>query len=70
MSRRRRSPPTPPDLIAWTPSQALAAFEAVDQLRDLIWETYGPAIQFALKDHSTAEPQRQLAFVLADPEPF
>jgi hypothetical protein len=29
----------------WTPEQAAAVFELIDEIRDRIWTAYGPAIQ-------------------------
>ncbi len=29
----------------WTPEQANAVFELIDDIRDRIWAAYGPAIQ-------------------------
>jgi hypothetical protein len=37
----------------WTPAQAMAVFEVLDDLRELIWRSYGGQIQQALrKDHT------------------
>jgi hypothetical protein len=29
----------------WTPEQATAVFELIEEIRDRIWAAYGPAIQ-------------------------
>jgi hypothetical protein len=29
----------------WTPEQAAAVFELIEEIRDRIWAAYGPAIQ-------------------------
>jgi len=34
----------------WTPDQALAVFELLDQLRDKVWSLYGRQIQALLRD--------------------
>jgi hypothetical protein len=34
----------------WTPEQALAAFELLDDLRETIWTLYGRQIQTLLKE--------------------
>jgi hypothetical protein len=42
-------PPLPlPD--HWTPAQALAVFELIEQLRDQLWDAYGPDIQRATRE--------------------
>ncbi len=47
-------PPPPIVPTHWTPKQALAVFEILDELRDRIWESYGPQIQQAIrKDRRT-----------------
>ena len=49
-------PATPPWAAAvviptlWTPEQALAAFELLDDLRETIWTLYGRQIQALLKE--------------------
>ena len=41
----------------WSPEQAVAVFEILDELRDRIWERYGLQIQQVLRDQrSTAIP--------------
>ena len=41
----------------WSPEQAIAVFEILDELRDRIWERYGLQIQQVLRDQrSTAIP--------------
>jgi len=44
----------------WSPEQAVAVFEILDELRDRIWERYGLQIQQVLRD------QRSTAFTAAD----
>ena len=34
----------------WTPEQALAVFEILDELRDQLWNLYGPQIQQAMRE--------------------
>jgi hypothetical protein len=58
----RPSKPPPPPLWAtavviptlWTPEQALAVFELLDELRDRLWSLYGPQIQALLRDQQHA----------------
>lgn len=41
----------------WSPEQAVAVFEILDQLREHVWAHYGPQIQQALRDErATAVP--------------
>jgi len=35
---------------SWTPEQALAAFELIDDLRDKVWAIYGCRLQAALRE--------------------
>jgi hypothetical protein len=55
----------------WTPEQALAVFEILDELRDQLWNLYGPQIQQAMREeqYATTSPtprgaidQRDLPF--------
>jgi hypothetical protein len=34
----------------WTPAQAVAVFEMLDELRDSVWRSYGSQIQQALRE--------------------
>jgi len=45
MKRRASALPT-----YWTPEQALAVFEILDELRDQVWGLYGPQIQQAMRE--------------------
>ena len=67
MTRRRAVPaaiakrPVPPGSIAlptdWSPEQAVAVFEILDELREHVWARYGLQIQQLLRDQScTAVP--------------
>jgi hypothetical protein len=38
----------------WTPEQALAVFELLDELRDTIWTRYGCQIQALLREEQGA----------------
>lgn len=38
----------------WSPEQALAVFELLDELRDILWVAHGPAIQQALRQERNA----------------
>ena len=41
----------------WTPEQALAVFELIDELRECVWGLYGPRIQQAIReDRCTTTP--------------
>ena len=50
----------------WTPEEALAVFELIDNLRDKLWTLYGPTLQDLLRkqranhgdDDSTALDER------------
>ena len=44
----RRTPPIVPTY--WSPQQALAVFEILDELRDRLWSLYGPQIQQAMRE--------------------
>ncbi|WP_036286149.1 hypothetical protein [Methylosinus sp. PW1] len=55
MRKPRRSPahlrPLSIDIPrTWTPEQALALFELIDDLRDKIWALYGDRMQELLRD--------------------
>ncbi|HEY0309431.1 MAG TPA: hypothetical protein VGB94_14810 [Acidobacteriaceae bacterium] len=39
----------------WTPEQAWAVFELLDDLRDAIWNHYGPDIQDIARGQQTSE---------------
>ena len=34
----------------WTPEQARAVFEILDELRERVWRLYGPRIQQAMRE--------------------
>ena len=50
----------------WTPAQALAVFELIEQLRDQLWHAYRPDIQRATRDdrlsNETVPPQTDPPF--------
>ena len=64
MTRRRAVPaaiakrPVPPGSIAlptdWSPEQAVAVFEILDELRERIWAHYGLQIQQVLRDERSS----------------
>lgn len=55
----------------WSPEQALAVFEIVDELRELLWHHYGGQIQQALRaQRSTGGPTAQLDIDYGDASPF
>jgi hypothetical protein len=54
---------------SWSPEQALAAFELIDEIREQIWDRYGPAIQRALRRELHDTDPRQLP-LFDDGEPF
>lgn len=52
----RRPPPIVPTY--WTPEQALAVFEILDELRDRVWGLYGPQIQQVMREEQcTTSPK-------------
>ena len=44
----------------WSPEQALAVFELLDDLRDKIWAHYGLCLQQLLAEQPRAAPRRPL----------
>ena len=40
----------------WSPEQALAIFEFIDELRDQVWQAYGSQIQRALREQPSTMP--------------
>ena len=40
----------------WSPEQAVAVFEILDDLRERVWERYGPQIQQVLREQQRATP--------------
>ena len=52
----------------WTPAEALAVFELIDDLRDHLWNCYGRDIQHALREQLDHHDPRQHCLPL-DPEP-
>jgi hypothetical protein len=40
----------------WSPEQAWAVFELLDDLREAIWKQYGPQIQEAIREDRTPHP--------------
>ena len=40
----------------WTPEQALAVFELLDEIRDKIWSRYGVRLQDLLQEQQTSSP--------------
>jgi hypothetical protein len=49
MTRNRKRPVPVAIPTYWTPHEALAVFELINQLRGLIWHAHGPAIQRAMQ---------------------
>ncbi len=74
MKRRRpkRPPGMPQPILAlradWSPEQAQAVFELLDELRDRVWDFYGLQIQQALRAQRRAV-SRSRSHDLDDP-PF
>ncbi|HRC38414.1 MAG TPA: hypothetical protein PK420_10120 [Rubrivivax sp.] len=55
----------------WSPEQALAVFEIVDGLRELLWHRYGGQIQQAMRaQRSTTGPTAQLDIDYGADTPF
>ncbi len=48
----RRTPPIVPTY--WSLQQALAVFEILDEIRDRVWQSYGPQIQEAMREDQCA----------------
>jgi hypothetical protein len=44
----------------WSPEQALAIFEFIDELRDQLWQAYGSQIQRALREQQSTMPPTSL----------
>ena len=38
----------------WTPEQALAVFELIDEIRDKVWSRYGDQMQDLLQEQQTS----------------
>lgn len=56
---------------AWSPEQALAVYEVLDDLMDSIWRQYGLEIVQACKNERTTNAQHfRAAYVDADDVPF
>lgn len=61
MSKPSPPPTVPPWATAtfiptqWTPEQALAVFELLDDLRDKVWSLYGCQIQALLRDQQRGD---------------
>ncbi|MBA4262902.1 MAG: hypothetical protein C0443_13020 [Comamonadaceae bacterium] len=56
--RPRQASAAPPSSALpehWTPEQALAVFECLQDLREQLWARYGPQIQQAWRDQLVAE---------------
>lgn len=68
MSSSRHRTPLLPD--HWTPAEALAVFELLDQLRDRVWTHYGLDIQRALRDQIHHHDPRQGQLPLDSDPPF
>lgn len=49
--------PTMPIPQNWSPQQALAVYEFVDELRELIWIAYGVEIQAQLQAEQVTEEE-------------
>ncbi|MBK8767843.1 MAG: hypothetical protein IPM01_25835 [Burkholderiaceae bacterium] len=55
----------------WSPEQALAVFEIVDGLRELLWHRYGGQIQQAMRaQRSSAKSTAQLDIDYTEDPPF
>ena len=55
----------------WTPAQALAVFEIIDQIRDRLWLLYADDIQSAMREDQQPVDPRQLSILLDnDIDPF
>jgi hypothetical protein len=65
MSRPRATPSTMPAHLrpitveipaAWTPEQALAVFDLLDELKEKIWARYGCQLQDLIRDEQQISP--------------
>jgi len=55
----------------WSPEQALAVFEIVDELRERLWHRYGGQIQQAMREQRSSDtPTAQLDIDYGDAPPF
>jgi len=55
----------------WTPAQALAVFEIIDQIHDRLWLLYADDIQSAMREDQQPVDPRQLSILLDnDIDPF
>ena len=55
----------------WSPEQALAVFEIVDELRERLWHRYGGQIQQAMREQRSSDtPTAQLDIDYGDASPF
>ena len=50
----------------WTPAQALAVFELINDLREQIWQHYALQIQAQLQQHHAAPRRRRGESILTD----
>jgi hypothetical protein len=53
----------------WTPEQALAVVDLLDDLRELIWDHYGPQLLDEIRDNQQPRPSDQSGSPPDDP-PF
>ena len=51
----------------WTPEQAFAVFDLVNDLRDAIWQCYGPQLLDEYRDQLQPAPINQLDKAPGDP---
>jgi hypothetical protein len=55
----------------WSPTQAVAVFELLDELREHVWRRYGAQIQRALREQiSVAHPSTSKSDIDEDDVPF
>ncbi len=52
----------------WTPEQALAVFELLDDIRDKIWARYGVRLQDLLQEQQTSSEADQRNDITTSPD--
>jgi hypothetical protein len=70
-NHRSHTPRITPNAIPddWTPDQALAVFELLDDLRERVWSCYGLQIQETIREQRSPSSTNQQSLPFDDP-PF
>ena len=62
--------PIPVEIPAtWTPEQALAVFELLDEIRDKIWSRYGSRLQGLIQEQQTSSEADHRNDITTSPDP-